>query len=104
MAAKLEVDAAMNAAYLRLSDQAVASTVEMTPEIQIDLDIGGAIVGVEVLDLAADIPAYLVARQFNLTHEQESALRQMRPALSAFATTTSSSSGTAGSMLAMAAS
>lgn len=103
MTGKLEVDAALNAAYLRLSDKAVASTIEMTPAIQVDLDAAGGVVGVEVLDLAADIPGHEIVRQFNLSHDQEGALRQMQPALGAFATTMSSSSGTADSMLALAA-
>jgi uncharacterized protein YuzE len=91
----LEVDAALNAAYLRFTDDPIDSTVEVTADVQVDVDPTGAIVGVEILDLAAEISARVIGAQFSLRQDQEAAIRQARSALSAFATTTSSQPGTA---------
>lgn len=98
----LEVDAAVNAAYLRFSDQPIESTIEIAGDVQVDVDAAGTIVGVELLDLASGIPIHKIAAQFDLGADQESILRQMRSALSTFVTTASSRPGTADALLAAA--
>jgi uncharacterized protein YuzE len=51
---KLDRDA--GAAYLRLSTNSVARTVEFSEDIHVDLDAMGVVVGVELLDLTTPIP------------------------------------------------
>ncbi len=51
---KLDRDA--GAAYLRLSTNSVARTVEFSEDIYVDLDAMGVVVGVELLDLMTPIP------------------------------------------------
>ena len=49
----LQVDPAADAAYLRFLDTSVVESEEVAPGIILDFDAGGAVVGVEVLDLAS---------------------------------------------------
>ena len=49
----LQVDPAADAAYLRFLDTSVVESEEVAPGIILDSDAGGAVVGVEVLDLAS---------------------------------------------------
>ncbi len=51
---KLDRDA--GAAYLRLSTNDVARTVEFSEDIYVDLDAMGVLVRVELLDLMTSIP------------------------------------------------
>ena len=51
---KLDRDA--GAAYLRLSTNSIARTVECSEDIYVDLDAMGVVVGVELLDLMTPIP------------------------------------------------
>lgn len=53
---RLEIDHTAGAAYVTLSDAEVVSTVEVTDEVCIDLDAFGVAVGIEILNLAAQIP------------------------------------------------
>lgn len=48
----LEVDAELGAAYLQVRDAPVARTVEFTPDVQVDVDAAGQVVGVEFLDVS----------------------------------------------------
>ena len=50
---RLQVDPAADAAYLRLLDTSVVESEEVAPGIVLDFDAAGAVVGVEVLDLAS---------------------------------------------------
>lgn len=47
----VEVDHDAEAAYIALSAAPVARTVEVSPEVLVDLDQAGAVVGVELLTL-----------------------------------------------------
>lgn len=51
---KLDRDA--GAAYLRLSTNSIARTVEFSEDIYVDLDAMGVVVGVELLDLMIPMP------------------------------------------------
>lgn len=47
---RLEIDRSIGAAYIHLSDEPVARTVELARNIQVDIDATGAAVGVELLN------------------------------------------------------
>lgn len=57
MKPKLEYDAAANAAYIRFSTEAVQETEEVSEGIMLDYDRDGRIVGLEVLNARANLPA-----------------------------------------------
>ncbi|MCW1250644.1 DUF2283 domain-containing protein [Acaricomes phytoseiuli] len=63
---KVLVDTEVNAAYLQLSDREVASTIEYSEELLIDLDGFGLIRGIELLDLEAAIPYEDLASNFHI--------------------------------------
>lgn len=57
MKPKLEYDAAANAAYIRFSTEPVLETEEVSNGIMLAFDRDGRIVGMEVLDARANLPA-----------------------------------------------
>ncbi|PZS39150.1 MAG: hypothetical protein DLM62_09840 [Pseudonocardiales bacterium] len=61
---KLDRDA--GAAYLRLSTNSVARTVEFNEDIYVDLDAMGVVVGVELLDLMTAIPMDALASKHRI--------------------------------------
>ena len=89
----LEVDANLGAAYLQFSDRDVAETVELTPEVQVDVDAFGNLVGVEILELGADVPVTELESRFNITPSQRVAVNQLRASLASFSTMSSSGPG-----------
>jgi uncharacterized protein YuzE len=92
----LEVDGNVNAAYLTLADLPVARTVEITPAVQVDLSDTGEVVGVEFLDLAADVPLGLLLERVRLSPSQLDAVIQARLTLRSFTKVTSSELGFSG--------
>lgn len=64
---KLDLDA--GAAYLRLSAQGVARTVEFSADILVDLDAMGVVVGVELFDLMMPIPLDDLASRHHIHSE-----------------------------------
>lgn len=74
----LEIDLTANAAYLQLTDEEVARTVEVTPEIQVDLDRLGVATGVEILDLNQPVPVETISKQCHIRSDQLSALAWLR--------------------------
>lgn len=61
---KLDRDA--GAAYLRLSTNSIARTVECSEDIYVDLDATGVVVGVELLDLMTPIPMDALASKHHI--------------------------------------
>jgi uncharacterized protein YuzE len=57
MKPKLEYDAAADAAYIRFSSEPVLETEEVSQGIMLDYDRDGRIVGLEVLNARANLPA-----------------------------------------------
>lgn len=49
---RIDIDQSADAAYIRLSDKAVARTVELTDDVYVDLDDLGVAVGIEILSPA----------------------------------------------------
>lgn len=74
----LEVDRDAGAAYLTLSDNEVVSTVEVVPEVQVDLDEFGVAVGVEILDLNMVVPVSKIASQCHVKTDKLGALTALR--------------------------
>lgn len=74
----LEVDVTAGAAYLQLSDGEISKTVEVTPEIQVDLDQLDIAVGVEILDLTKSVPVELIANRCHIHSDQLAALKWLR--------------------------
>jgi uncharacterized protein YuzE len=57
MKPRLEYDAAANAAYIRFSTEPVLENEEVSKGIMLDYDRDGRIVGLEVLNARANLPA-----------------------------------------------
>lgn len=57
MKPRLEYDAAANAAYIRFSTETVLESEEVSEGIMLDCDRDGRIVGLEVLNSRANLPA-----------------------------------------------
>ena len=80
----VRVDHDADAAYIRLSDEPVRRTVEVTPEVMVDLDEMNVAVGVEVLRLEAEIPYSQLTTDFHVRSEVVETLRRIRPSVSSF--------------------
>jgi uncharacterized protein YuzE len=52
----VSVDTNHGAAYIQLTDEPIAETVEATPSVQVDIDATGTVVGVELLSIVIDLP------------------------------------------------
>ncbi|WP_159948533.1 DUF2283 domain-containing protein [Rhizobium sp. 18065] len=61
MKPKLEYDAAADAAYIRFSSEPVLETEEVSEGIILDYDRDGRIVGMEILNARANLPAAALA-------------------------------------------
>jgi uncharacterized protein YuzE len=87
----LSVDTNVGAAYIKLTDEPIVETVEVNPDVQVDIDSMGAVVGVEILNLATDIPAdELVARFHFRESDHALALSQLRRSAAVFVSSASS--------------
>lgn len=81
----LSVDTSVGAAYIQFTDAPVAETIEETPGIQVDIDAAGVVVGVEVLNLAVDLPVESLTSKYHFgSSDPVLALMQVKPALHAF--------------------
>ncbi|OBK91491.1 DUF2283 domain-containing protein [Mycolicibacter sinensis] len=93
----LSIDTEVDAAYIKVSDHSVAKTIEISDDVQIDIDSTGTLVGVELLDLAAEIPADEIAARCQLPFpEIMMALVDARPLLRAASISSSISSSNSG--------
>lgn len=89
----LEIDGSVGAAYITLSNEAVARTVEVTPDVMVDLDKMDVVVGIEILSLNADIPIGPLSRDYHIHSSVVETLKRIRPSVSSFVVSTSSSGG-----------
>ncbi|SHG08556.1 Protein of unknown function [Jatrophihabitans endophyticus] len=78
------VDLAAEAAYIRFCDGEVARTVEVTDEVQIDLDAFAMALGIEILDLQAEIPFQRLITEYHVPIEAIDALRAIRPSVAGY--------------------
>lgn len=95
----VEIDTAIGAAYVKLSDAEIGRTEEYNEDIAVDLDGLGVVVGIEILDLSVPVPLdELVARY----HIKRSTLARLlsglrpQPARTAVMSSSGSRSSTAG--------
>ncbi|VBA61222.1 DUF2283 domain-containing protein [Mycobacterium attenuatum] len=80
----LSVDTSVGAAYIQLTNEPVAETIEETPDIQVDVDATGVVVGIEVLNLAADLPIESLSEKYRFADINDAlALPQVKPAIHA---------------------
>ena len=77
MRVKIDHDAEL--AYVRFTDEPVARTVEIDEAINLDLDRFGVVIGIEFLDLDADIPFQRLVTEFHVRREHIEFLRMLRP-------------------------
>lgn len=61
------VDRCARAAYLTLSTSAVVRTEEFDDATLVDLDVWGRVVGIEFLDLAAEIPLEDILHRYRIS-------------------------------------
>jgi uncharacterized protein YuzE len=61
----LSVDPTVGTAYIKLSDEPIVETVEVTRSVQVDLGATNTVVGVELLSLTAEIPVETLDRSFS---------------------------------------
>ncbi|MGW4365375.1 DUF2283 domain-containing protein [Nocardia takedensis] len=96
---KVTVDYNAGAAYIELSDNPVAETIEVTPDIQVDVDELGVAVGVELLSLTANIPITEMAKRFHFHSGVVDSIRQIRPSVHSFVASFSSQGGSSAAVL-----
>jgi uncharacterized protein YuzE len=63
---KIEYDREVDALYVRLQEKLVAKTVEIEEGVNIDLDDGGRLIGLEILDATE---RYSLSDIFNISTE-----------------------------------
>jgi uncharacterized protein YuzE len=79
---RVEVDRVADVAYIRFSNEDVARSVELDDSVLIDLDRFDMAIGIEVLDLDADIPFQRLTNEFHVRSTQVELLRLLRPNIS----------------------
>jgi len=92
---EVRVDSDLDAAYIRLSDQQVARTIEMTDEVYVDLDEFNMVVGLEVLSLDAVIPFSRLKDERHVHSDVIELLRRIQPSVAASMRLTQGTDGTA---------
>jgi len=84
MKARLSIDLEADAAYLKVSDNTVVRTSEVSPGVQVDLDEYNMVVGVEVLALDVEIPVEELTTKYHMREEQMLILGAIRPSVTSF--------------------
>lgn len=90
----IEVDTALDAAYIRLSDKAIVRTIAHNDDINIDLDQYGVVVGIEVLSERAPLPFTDLGDRYHVHHDVVELLRLIRPDVASYLELTSGTDGT----------
>ena len=81
---ELTIDKAANSAYIRLLSSPVKTSKDISDDIIIDLDNMNVVVGIEILDLEAEIPFSDLITEFHVHSETVELLRRLRPSISGF--------------------
>ena len=76
---RVSVDHQAGAAYIELSEEPVARTVEFDPLINLDLDAHGVVVGIEILGEGVQIPFEQLATDYHVRSEVVAIVRAFRP-------------------------
>lgn len=91
---EIQIDCEVDAAYVRLSLNAVVRMSEVTDEVVVDLEEMNAAVGIEVLRLDATIPYDRLCTEYHIHSDVIDLLRQIRPSVAGFMSITSAPDGT----------
>lgn len=81
---RVEVDQSADAAYVRLTSGKVARSVEVSPDVVVDLDEMNVVVGVEMLHLDAELPFQKLVSDHHVRSETVDVLRHLQPSISRF--------------------
>lgn len=81
MSVKLSVDQSVNAAYIKLSDNAVSQTEQLQDDVLVDLDDMRVVVGIEVLALDAELPLARLREEFHVHSSVTDLLDRLRPTI-----------------------
>lgn len=77
----VSVDYDADAAYVSMSDEDIASTVQVSDEVLVDLDQFRVVVGIEFLRIDADIPFQRLIDDFHVRTNDIEKLRALRPSI-----------------------
>jgi uncharacterized protein YuzE len=87
-------DPTVDAAYIGLSQNEIAHTVEFSETVLVDVDEFGVAVGIELLGQNAEIPFTALVDRFHVHSSVVETLRLIRPSVGAFVSTQSANEGT----------
>ncbi len=87
----LSIDMTADCAYIRLSTLPVSRSVSATDAVVVDLDELNMVVGIEVLEMGAEIPFQQLVERFHVHSDVIERLRVIRPSVSGFLSLTQSS-------------
>lgn len=82
----VEVDGTAQAAYIRLSNEPVARSVNIDDELVVDLDEFNVAIGIEVLALGVEIPFSRLTTEFHVHTDVVETLRLIQPSVAGFLT------------------
>lgn len=77
----VEVDTTADAAYISMSDEPVAETVQVTDEVLVDFDALRVVVGIELLRIDAEIPFQKLIDDCHVHSTDVETLRKLRPSI-----------------------
>ena len=80
----IELDTVVDAAYIRLATAPVARTVAHDDRINIDLDVHGVVIGIEVLGEGVPLPFAELVDRYHVHSDVVEMLRVIRPDVAAF--------------------
>jgi len=89
----IDVDQSMNAAYVALSTEPVAKTVELSDTVLVDLDEFGVAVGIELLDQHASLPLGELTERYHVRSDVVDLLRELRVSGASLVSFTSGAEG-----------
>ena len=81
---ELTIDQSANSAYIRLLNKPIKASKVVNDDIIIDLDDMNLVIGIEILDLEAEIPFAELVKDFHVHSSTVELLRKLRPSISGF--------------------
>lgn len=82
MSIKITVDQTVGAAYVELSSNDVVETADLGDGILVDLDDMRVVVGIEVLNLEAELPLARLREEFHVHRSVVALMDRLRPSIS----------------------
>lgn len=78
---RVEIDPAADAAYIRLSDNPVARTTEVSEPVFVDRDDMGVVIGIEVLGLDTPLPLDKIEKEFHVHSDVVAVIYTLLPSI-----------------------